>query len=182
MFDALVFVIHDVGFFARSAWEINNARNRFNKILEIIADCKYGIHDISRTELGKFSLPRFNMPLELGIYLGCMSFGNQTQQSKSCLILDRVGYRYRQSVSDLAGHDISYHNNKPEKAIGAVRDWLSTESGGSGIPGKTVICKRYQSFRKDLPNLCEKLKTRVKDLTFTDYRNIVRAWVDNLPA
>jgi len=32
-------------------------------------------HDISRTELNEHSLPRFNMPLELGLFLGASRFG-----------------------------------------------------------------------------------------------------------
>jgi hypothetical protein len=43
---------------------------RIEKILDIIDQCKLGIHDISRTELNEHSLPRFNMPLELGLFLG----------------------------------------------------------------------------------------------------------------
>ena len=97
IFDALIFVIHDAGFIARCALEISNAaQNRFEKILNIINECKFGIHDISRTELDPTnSLPRFNMPLELGLYLGGKWFGNKTQQTKSCLIFDREPYRYQ---------------------------------------------------------------------------------------
>lgn len=184
IFDALVFVIHDAGLFARSARDISNgAQNRYSKILNIIAECKYGIHDISRTEPDKkYSLPRFNMPLELGIYLGCKSFGTTAHQRKSCLILDRVAFRYQKFMSDIAGQDISHHNNNPRKAIRAVRDWLSTESGRSGIPGELEIWKRYLKFQQDLPAMCKVLKTQVKKLTFSEFRNIVQVWIDNFPA
>lgn len=52
--------------------EINDAGDqRIDKINNIIKECKIGIHDISRTELDDHSnLPRFNMPLELGLFLG----------------------------------------------------------------------------------------------------------------
>jgi hypothetical protein len=65
LFNATVFAVHDVGFRPRCALEASNAGQfRLNKILEIIADCKYSIHDLSRTELDSDSgLPRFNMPL-----------------------------------------------------------------------------------------------------------------------
>ena len=67
MFRAMVFVIHDAGFIARCALEAeNSAQARLDKILNIIDECKYGIHDLSRTELSHNSgLPRFNMPFEL---------------------------------------------------------------------------------------------------------------------
>ena len=72
LFDALVFAVHDCGFIARCALEEEDGSQvRIDKIYDIIADCRYGIHDISRTELDATSgLPRFNMPLELGVFLG----------------------------------------------------------------------------------------------------------------
>ena len=77
LFDAMVFAVHDCGFIARCALEEGDASQvRIDKIYNIIVDCRYGIHDISRTELDKNSgLPRFNMPLELGVFLGAKKFG-----------------------------------------------------------------------------------------------------------
>ena len=70
LFDATVFAVHDCGFIPRCALEEEDASQvRIEKIYEIIADCRYGIHDISRIELDEPSgFPRFNMPLELGIF------------------------------------------------------------------------------------------------------------------
>lgn len=74
LFDAMVFTVHDCGFIARGAL--------------IIADCRYGIHDISRTELDENSgFPRFNMPLEFGVFLGAKKFGVAEQKSKLLLII-----------------------------------------------------------------------------------------------
>ena len=71
-FRAIVFAVYDCGFIPRCALEIQDAsQTRIDKIFRIIAECKYGIHDICRTELDSATnLPRFNMPLELGIFLG----------------------------------------------------------------------------------------------------------------
>ena len=112
LFDAMVFAIYDCGFIARCALEEEDASEvRIDKIYNIIADCRYGIHDISRTELDRDSnLPRFNMPLELGIFLGAKKFGIEEQKRKKCLVLDREQYRYqitcRSSISE--SHSISY--------------------------------------------------------------------------
>jgi transcription initiation factor TFIIIB Brf1 subunit/transcription initiation factor TFIIB len=56
--------------------EVSDASQvRIEKIAGIIAACKFGIHDISRTELDPTThLPRFNMPLELGLFLGREAF------------------------------------------------------------------------------------------------------------
>ena len=97
LFDAMVFTIHDCGFIARCALEEGDASQvRIDKIYSIIEDCGYGIHDISRTELDATSgFPRFNMPLELGIFLGAKRFGVDEQKRKKCLVMDREPYRYQ---------------------------------------------------------------------------------------
>ena len=85
LFDAMVFAVHDCGFIARCALEEEDASQvRIDKIYDIIADCRYGIHDISRIELDEASgFPRFNMPLELGVFLGAKKFGiERTKKEK----------------------------------------------------------------------------------------------------
>jgi len=49
---------------------------------------------------------RFNMPLELGIDIGCRAFG-AGQSDKSFLIFDRDRFRFQSYVSDIAGQDIA---------------------------------------------------------------------------
>ncbi|MGH2727542.1 MAG: hypothetical protein ACRDKS_11290, partial [Actinomycetota bacterium] len=121
VFDALVFVIHDCGFVARSAFETDDGTQvRIEKLLDIIGSSKYGIHDISRTELaGPQRLPRFNMPLELGLFMGAKRFGGTRQRDKRGLILDRDRYRYQVFCSDIAGQDIRAHGNSMTTAIKA---------------------------------------------------------------
>ena len=127
LFEAIIFTIHDCGFIARCAREINDSSQvRAEKLFQMIADCKYGIHDISRTQLDESNgLPRFNMPLELGYFLGAKQFGNKKQKEKLCLILDVEPYRYQKFCSDIAGQDISSHENNSDKTIKKVRDWLN---------------------------------------------------------
>jgi len=68
IFHSIVFVVIHCGFRARCAQEIDDGGEvRIEKIASIIASCRFGIHDLSRTELDRLNrLPRFNMPLELG--------------------------------------------------------------------------------------------------------------------
>jgi hypothetical protein len=84
IFDAIVFVVYYLGFVARCALEVDDASEaRLAKITRIIRQCTYGVHDISFVGLDPGSnLPRFNMPLELGLYLGCQPFGSEAQQKK----------------------------------------------------------------------------------------------------
>ena len=180
LFEALVFAVHDCGYIARCALEVADASEvRIEKITKIIRDCKFGIHDICRTEPDRETgLPRFNMPLELGISLGAKRFGRAEQKQKTCLILDVERFRFQKFISDISGQDISAHAADATKAINVVRDWLSDATPSSiSIPGGALIASRYDVFRKDLPAMCEKLHLRVEDLTFNNYVVQVEEWL-----
>lgn len=179
LFDVMVFAIHDCGFIARCALEEEDTSQvRIDKIYSIIADCRYGIHDISRIELDDDSgFPRFNMPLELGIFLGAKKFGIEEQKRKKCLVLDKEPYRYQQFISDIAGQDISTHNNTSEGIIKCVRDWLRTASGRRTIPSGSIISERYQNFVEDLPETARECRLTVGDLIFNDYTLVIEEWL-----
>ena len=179
LFDAMVFAIHDCGFIPRCALEEDDASEvRIDKIYSIIADCRYGIHDISRTELDKGSgLPRFNMPLELGVFLGAKKFGIEEEKRKKCLILDTERYRYQQFISDISGQDIQAHNNSSREVITRVRNWLRNASRRETIPGGSIIWRRYRDFRRDLPQTAREYQLTVEDLIFNDYTLMVTRWL-----
>lgn len=174
-----MFAVYDLGFVARCALEVDDSSEvRLAKIARIVQECTYGIHDISSVGLGTgTNLPRFNMPLELGLYLGCKLFGGDAQRKKGCLIIDQKPYRYRVSISDISGQDIHVHNGKPKRAITEVRNWLANASRGKGLPGGTEIAKRYARFVKDLPAICKKLKREPNQLTFADLSETIEIWL-----
>lgn len=178
IFEAVVFTIHACGFRAMCARSrLNSGEVRLHKILEIISDCRFSIHDLSRTELdAASSLPRFNMPLELGIDIGCRAYGDN-QEQKSFLIFDRDRFRFQSYVSDIAGQDIVNHENDPERAIGRVRDWLRTETGRTNIPGAKAMQSRYAKFRSALPSMCERFELDIFALTFADYLRVLGDWL-----
>jgi hypothetical protein len=180
LFDALVFAVHDCGFLARSAREQDDGSQvRLDKLYEIVGDCRFGIHDLSRTTLdAKNRLPRFNMPLELGIFLGAKKYGGRKQAGKSCLILDRESFRYQIFWFDIAGQDIRPHYNDVSHAIGAVRDWLRASRVSSRIPGSRRMRERYIEFRLDLPPIARAANLAIDELSFLDYRTLVTGWLD----
>jgi hypothetical protein len=121
-------------------------------------------------------LARHNMPFELGLFLG-YEFASRKRPKKSCLILDKEGFRYRKSLSDLSGRDVSAHKGTPKQAIVVVRNWLVTQSGREDAPGGTFIVQEYRRFRKQLPLLCQTTRRKMSDLSFWDYRGMVNAWL-----
>jgi hypothetical protein len=178
--DALVFASMCLGLEVRSALEQEDAAEvRLDKIQRMIEECRFGIHDISRVELdGTINLPRFNMPLELGLFLGCKRFGEGTQKNKRCLILDSEKHRYQKFISDIAGQDIRAHDNKPEQAIGEVRDWYQGAlKSKDHLPGRAAIVDRYNQFKLDLPDLCANSALDPDKLTFIDFTKIVKEWL-----
>ena len=185
LFDAMIFAIHDCGFVARCALEEGDTSQvRIDTIYNIIEDCRYAIHDISRTELDNTSdLPRFNMPLELGIFLGAKRFGGKKQKKKKCLVMVREQYQYQKFISDISGQDPLAHNNNPEEVVKVVRSWLNNVSGRQMIPGGGIIWRRYQGFLNDLPELTQNLRLEVEDLeSFKDYTGVVAEWLSRQPS
>jgi hypothetical protein len=137
IFRGVVFAVIRCGFRARSALEADDsAVTRLAKIQQIIEEARFGIHDLSRTEpSGDPPLPRFNMPLELGLFLGAKRYGGPMQSRKRCLVLDREPYRYQRFISDLAGQDIRAHGGDIEAAIRETATWLRIQSRLQSIPG-----------------------------------------------
>src|SRR5208283_2479856 len=103
-FEAMAFAVVRSGFTPRCARENDDGGEvRIDKIYRIIAESRYGIHDISKTEPDPGSgLPRFNMSLELGLFLGARKFGSKKHAQKKGLILDRDLRRYQNFISDIA--------------------------------------------------------------------------------
>ncbi|MCH7639535.1 MAG: hypothetical protein IH855_08750 [Bacteroidetes bacterium] len=182
LFDALIFTIHDCGFVARCTLEIDDGGVvRSETLFRMMSECKYGIHDISRTELDPvYILPRFNMPFEMGVFLGACHFGNRTQKEKVCLILERNRYGYQKYCSDIAGQDTRAHNNHIPTLVKAVRDWLrnSIAERGVRLPSGKRMAKRYQQFLAELPVLCLHLNLDVDDLLYSEYTDLVVGWLD----
>lgn len=197
--DALVFAVFDCRLRPRCALEAYDGGNtRIDKIIALIRDCRWGIHDISRTEPNAEGLPRFNIPLELGLFLGANRFGDVRQRDKSCLVLDREPFRFQKSISDIAGQDVVPHSARPVEAIEAVRNWIAAEirsqashladdagkaladelrRQASRVPGGGAIAARFTEFQSDLPGLCTGLHLQPHALTFTDYCDIVSDWL-----
>lgn len=178
LFNAIVFAVYDCGFVARCGLEeFDGSQIRVQKIYGIISRCRLGIHDLSRIKLDRNTkLPRFNMPLELGAFLGAKYFGSQEQKRKICLILDSEKYRYQRFISDISGQDIQAHENDPRAVMRIVRDWLRGYSQSS-IPSGGVISDQYESFKTDLPLLCKELRLNVRELIFNDYVLLVSNWL-----
>jgi hypothetical protein len=176
--DALVFAVFDCGFIPRCALERDDSDTvRIEKISQIITECRYGIHDLSRVEVEPNGVPRFNMPLELGLFMGCQRYGGVAHRNKRFLVLDAVHYQYQRSTSDISGQDIKVHEGRETTLIGHVRDWLSGKRQ-IAVPSGSVIAARYSQFRDELPDLCARVRQKADELTFLEYVGWVEEWLE----
>lgn len=178
-FHALVFAVFSCGFQVRCALEMDDAaETRIDKIYRVIEQSQFGIHDLSKTELDQANLlPRFNMPLELGVFLGAKRFGENAQRNKRCLILDREKYRFQKFISDLSGMDITSHEGNSRKIVACVRDWLVTVSKRRNIPPSADILNSYDRFVEGFPEIAKAAKLDAAAMVYADFERLVLAWV-----
>jgi hypothetical protein len=181
LFRPLIFTIQVCGFNARSAKErFDTSEIRLEKIFELIDISKFSIHDISRVEIDKnTNFPRFNIPFELGIFVGAKQFGPKNLQ-RNYLVLDKNSHRFKNFISDIAGCDIAGHSNRIKTLIQEVRNWLF-HNIETNIPGADRINQHYQQFSKKLPLILKELGVTNSNLIFREYLHIVTAWLEIYP-
>ena len=178
LFNAILFTVTRCGFILRCSKEFGDDSDtiRIENILQLIEESKYAIHDLSRVNINETEpLPRFNMPLELGIFIGCRRFGSKIHQSKKYLILESNKFRFKQFISDLSGQDIQAHEDSVEKVIKCIRNFL-TEKTMSIVPSPSIIAKEYEEFLGILPDLCAEKLWIPSELTFSEFSSLVTSW------
>jgi hypothetical protein len=143
----LIFTIIYLGLRPRIALEsLDSGKPRIDKIIRLIRESKFAIHDLSRCQAKKTGeYFRLNMPLELGIDAGCRLFGSGKFKSKQCLILETKPFRYQAAISDLAGSDIVVHRDRPAELVTAVRNWLNGHLKKT-FPGPAKVFNAYTEF------------------------------------
>lgn len=149
----MLFTILYLGMRPRIASEaMDSGQARLDKIVELITEAKYSIHDISRIEAAKAGeLFRLNMTFELGFDMGCRHFGSDAHKGKKALILESQLHRYKAALSDLSGCDIQTHGNEPHKMVRVVRTWLKTNCKikAVGPSGPSGIWAEFTQFMAD---------------------------------
>jgi len=179
LLNAMVFTVYDCGFIPRSALEAEDQPQRLERIAEIIGQSRLSIHDLSRAGVDRSSrLARFNMPFELGLFLGDMKFGTGRDSQKSFTLFDRERYRYQKFISDLNGYDPKPHGSKVENVVRNTRNFLQGQSYVDfQIPGPLTVLTRCRKFRKSLPALAREAGHRHSELMYFDYCYLAQEWL-----
>lgn len=146
----LLFTVVYAGLEPQISQTTDSGQQRVNAIQELIIKSKYSIHDLSRVEIkAKKDLPRFNMPFELGLDIGCKRFGGGELAEKRCLILEKEQYRYHQILSDISGNDIEAHKADAQTLVRKVRNWFISQEI-QGLPSANVIWTSFNEFESSL--------------------------------
>ena len=146
----LLFSIVYLRFTPRIALErLNSGEARINKIIKLITESKYAIHDLSRLRAERAGeYYRLNMPFELGVDVACRLFKRGRWSTKKCLVLEAEPYRYQAALSDLSNSDIAVHKNDPEEVVSQVRNWLNNEAR-LRAPGPNHMWGEFLEFKTD---------------------------------
>lgn len=99
--------------------DTDSKSNRLERIIELMKDAKYSIHDLSKLKSEKKKeYYRMNMPFELGLDYGIGG------KEKVFLIFEDEAYKLKIALSDINGWDVRPHYNKPELLILEFRKWI----------------------------------------------------------
>ena len=145
LFQAAAFTVTRCGYIVRCATEKDTSGEpRLQRILGMIQECRFGIHDLSRIH----GYPRYNMPFELGLFVGAKRYGRGAQDQKDYLVFERDPNTYDRFISDFSGHDAKFHENRPRLISKEIRDWLSSITRKRTVPGIEGLWAHYAEFKK----------------------------------
>jgi hypothetical protein len=179
---ALTFELIYLDFEPKLSQTLSSSSIRINQIKQHIRNCKFSIHDLSRSKpMRARELPRFNMPYELGLDIGASEYGGKSLKSKRILILETERYHYQKVISDIAGQDIENHNDDPKILILKVRNWISANFAGVTIPGQSEIWNAFNQFNADLTTKLSSTYTakEIEEMPIGDYIKFAKDWILN---
>jgi hypothetical protein len=112
----------------------------------LIEQSDFSIHDLSRIEMSK-GLPRFNMPLELGLalYRSRIALGKHRVH-----IFESEPYRTQRSTSDINGLDPQIHGGTPKGLMAGLRNIFFQPKDMPTVP---EMLDSYNAVKTSLPRL-----------------------------
>lgn len=120
-------------------------QGRLDRIINLIEDSDASIHDLSRIELSS-GVPRFNMPLELGLalYRSHISRGRHR-----VFVFEKKPHRMQQSTSDVSGIDPQIHNGTPKGVMAGLHN-IFCQTDETTVP---EMLASYRAVKQKLPDL-----------------------------
>jgi len=147
-----------LGMVPHATLEIPGGERRLDRILALMADCRYSVHDLSRVQLDRKSpsTPRFNMPFELGL---AVAHSKRIPQH-TFYVFEELKHRLSKSLSDLDGTDVYIHGATLNGLFAQLMDAFVR---ANRQPTVTQMWTIYHKLRRSLP---EVLKLSGADTVF----------------
>jgi hypothetical protein len=140
------------GFTPRATLEIPFGQRRLDRILSLIRQSQYSIHDLSRVQLDRSAppTPRFNMPFELGL---TVALERSAHPNHSWIVCETVPHRIKKSLSDLDGTDAYIHGGT---VAGVFRELGNAFVGSRRQPSVTEMSQIYRLLRAQFRGILKK--------------------------
>lgn len=119
-------------------------QGRLDAIIDLIDASDCSIHDLSRTETTN-GVPRFNMPLELGLALHQRRV---TKGKHRVFVFESKPYRTLQSTSDVNGIDPFIHHGQPKEVMTQLRNIFRKPGDTITVPDMFAV---YRAVKRRLP-------------------------------
>jgi hypothetical protein len=120
-------------------------QDRLKRIVGLIERSDVSIHDLSRIESSS-GIPRFNMPLELGLAL---YRSHITRGRHRVFVFEKKAYRVQRSTSDVNGIDPQIHKGRPKGVMAGLRN-IFYQPDGTTVP---EMLSSYRAVKRKLPEL-----------------------------
>jgi hypothetical protein len=135
------------GLVPRATLEIPSGARRLDRILKLIRNCQYSIHDLSRVELDTKwpPTPRFNMPLELGL---CVALATTAGKRHAWFVCESRLRRLSKSLSDMDGTDAHIHSGSVN---GVFREICNVFVGSERHPTIQQMRRIFRDVTEYLP-------------------------------
>lgn len=153
LFLAYIAGIRAFGLAPRATLEIPGGKRRLEKIRNLIAECRYSIHDLSRVELDRSAprTPRFNMPFELGLAVAHQM--SAPRRPHDWFVCEAFGLRLLKSLSDLNGTDPYVHGGT---IVGVFRELRNIFTRPGRQPTVQEMARVYRQVKRNIPSILHK--------------------------
>jgi hypothetical protein len=179
LFLAYISGVSAFGLVPRATLEIPSSSRRLDRILGLIRECQYSIHDLSRVELDIKTprTPRFNMPFELG--LSVAHERALERKDHEWFVCESQNFRLAKSLSDLNGTDPFIHDGK---IAGVFRELCNIFRRPNRQPSIQQMRGIYREVRESLPIVLREAGTQslYKARVFKDLCVIASASADRI--
>lgn len=142
---AYIVGLTQLGFRVNATLAVPN-QGRLETIIGLIEQSNFSIHDLSRIQLSK-GIPRFNMPVELGLALYRSHVTNGTHR---VYVFESKPYRTQRSTSDINGIDPQIHQGSARGVMAGLRNIFRQPGDVTTVP---EMLGSYRAVKRKIPEI-----------------------------